>query len=531
MTRDDYTLRFPNDVQSIIRSLAENYDKMLQDLKSLEAYYRSAPDSKLQPGSLYKSVTSAYITRIRTLADRFPKITENDTNFLCAIMGDVLTFEEFKANYNYSDSMFYRVPAYIEAVIITDNTFKFPPIANTYIESFARLLRIFILLKEDEFKEVNKDARFLCNKLVKQLGEKVNSEDAALKHRYEPPLFDESTTNPNAILFDNSPIIDGASDSGGANIIRKNTDNLLEGNAPQNDTPKTIVPKEAKLKYEKTTFSARPNNPSLNAANPTFDDLINELNSLIGLQAIKDDISNQIGMVRAQRIRAARGLKAVPISLHLVFTGNPGTGKTTVARLIAKLYKEIGVLQTGQLVEVDRAGLVAGYVGQTAIKTQEKIDEALGGVLFIDEAYSLVKSGNDYGMEAIETLLKAMEDHRDELVVIVAGYPDLMEDFINSNPGLRSRFSRFIHFPDYDEPELYQIFELLCAKYDYQMTPGAENAVKARIHQEKISQERNFANARTVRNIFETVITRQSVRTTNTSDNTELTLITESDVP
>ena len=206
------------------------------------------------------------------------------------------------------------------------------------------------------------------------------------------------------------------------------------------------------------------------------------------------------------------GLPSVPVSLHLVFSGNPGTGKTTVARIIAKIYKQIGVLSKGQLIEVDRASLVAGYVGQTAIKTMEKIKEAKGGVLFIDEAYSLNKEGNDYGQEAIDTILKAMEDYREDFVVIVAGYKELMERFINSNPGLKSRFNKYIEFDDYNENELVQIFCSMCRKHGYVVTDDALSKVQEKIKCMLKNKDENFANARDIRNLFEVIITNQANR-------------------
>ncbi len=184
------------------------------------------------------------------------------------------------------------------------------------------------------------------------------------------------------------------------------------------------------------------------------EDPMETLDKLIGLDSIKHDVKELTDFVKIQKLRQDQGLKSVPVSLHLVFTGNPGTGKTTVARILAKLYKQIGVLSKGQLVEVDRSGLVAGYVGQTALKTQEQITKALGGVLFIDEAYALSQKDDAFGQEAIDTILKAMEDHRDDLVVIVAGYTGPMEEFINSNPGLKSRFNKYIEFTDYSWDEL-----------------------------------------------------------------------------
>ena len=196
-----------------------------------------------------------------------------------------------------------------------------------------------------------------------------------------------------------------------------------------------------------------------------MEDLLKELDSYIGLDVVKDEVRSLINMVQVYKLRREHDLPTTDMSLHMVFTGNPGTGKTMMARMMARIYRPLGILSKGQLVEVDRSGLVAGYVGQTAIKTQKAIEKAMGGVLFIDEAYALNgKSENDFGQEAIDTVLKAMEDHRDDLVVIVAGYTDLMEKFIHSNPGLESRFNRFLLFPDYTTDEMMAIFKMRCGK-------------------------------------------------------------------
>ena len=243
-------------------------------------------------------------------------------------------------------------------------------------------------------------------------------------------------------------------------------------------------------------------------------DNIDELYSLIGLDTVKASVSSLVNLIKVRELRAKKGIKQPPLSLHLVFSGNPGTGKTSVARILAKIYKELGVLSKGHLVEVDRSGLVAGYVGQTSLKTQEKIEEALGGVLFIDEAYTLAKDGGqDYGQEAIDTLLKAMEDYRSDLIVIVAGYADLMEKFLDSNPGLRSRFNTFIRFNDYTEDELYQIFASLCQRHDFSYDDACKEYLKrlfAAVYAKRNSK--GFANGRTVRNYFEKVITQQANR-------------------
>ncbi len=274
------------------------------------------------------------------------------------------------------------------------------------------------------------------------------------------------------------------------------------------------------------------NDPKEGVSKNNQQDALKELNELIGLRSIKQDVTELLGLVKAMKIRERRGLPTIPVSLHLVFTGNPGTGKTTVARILGQLYKEIGVLKTGQMVEVDRSDLVAGYVGQTAIKTQKKIKEAIGGILFIDEAYTLVKEGNDFGQEAIDTLLKEMEDHRGEFVVIVAGYSEPMKAFINSNPGLKSRFNKYFEFPDYSVTELIQIFSVMCSKYDYHITEGAGVIVSEKIKEIERNKGTNFANARDVRNYFERIITRQANRIaqlTNVTDE-DLTQIVIEDV-
>ena len=253
--------------------------------------------------------------------------------------------------------------------------------------------------------------------------------------------------------------------------------------------------------------------PDAEEKKPDFDELMAQLDSLVGLDDVKKDIKNLMNLVKVRRLRKENGLPIPPMSLHMVFMGNPGTGKTTVARIISGLYAAIGVLEKGQLIEVDRSGLVAGYVGQTALKTQEVIKSALGGVLFIDEAYSLASGGeNDFGREAIETILKAMEDHRDELIVVVAGYDGPMEKFINSNPGLQSRFNKYFYFPDYNGEQLLHIFKGQCKKNGYALTEEAEAEAKAMFEELYENRGENFGNGRDVRNVFEDTVVRQSNR-------------------
>ncbi|MCI9644054.1 MAG: AAA family ATPase [Oscillibacter sp.] len=243
-----------------------------------------------------------------------------------------------------------------------------------------------------------------------------------------------------------------------------------------------------------------------------LEDLQKELDGYIGLAAVKKEVRNLIDLVKVHQLREKNGLPVADLSLHMVFSGSPGTGKTTIARLMARIFHALGILSKGQLVEVDRAGLVAGYVGQTALKTKKAVEKALGGVLFIDEAYALNgSSGNDFGQEAIDTILKAMEDHRDDLVVIAAGYNDLMDRFIHSNPGLESRFNRFLHFEDYSPEELLAIFQMRCNKGCYELEEPAAGLVRDFLREENRDPE-SFGNARGVRNVFERILVCQASR-------------------
>ena len=312
-------------------------------------------------------------------------------------------------------------------------------------------------------------------------------------------------------------------------LIRTMTENNLRnlagdfwGNTP---TPKTPVKEEKNTPQPVDTKPVEEPVPAEEPV-PSVDELKAELESYIGLEAIKKEVESLINMVTVHKLREQHGLPVVDLSLHMVFSGNPGTGKTMIARLMAKIYRSLGILSKGHLVEVDRSGLVAGYVGQTAIKTQKVLESALGGVLFIDEAYALSDKGdNDFGHEAIDTILKYMEDHRDDIVIVVAGYDGLMDDFIHSNPGLESRFNRFLHFDDYTLDEMVAIFKMRCDSNKYILGEGAEEAVRSLIQQENENAV-SFGNARGVRNLFEDVLVRQAGRLAK-AENITVELLTE----
>ena len=286
------------------------------------------------------------------------------------------------------------------------------------------------------------------------------------------------------------------------------------------------------LRYKKDQLE-NPDNTNNTVVESDSSAMMSELQELIGLQQVKKEVMAMKNFIEVNRRREQAGMKTPQVSYHCVFTGNPGTGKTTVARIVAGIYKELGILQKGHLVETDRSGLVAEYVGQTAVKTNKVIDSALDGVLFIDEAYSLVGAGNeDFGKEAIATLVKRMEDNRDRLVVILAGYEDEMQQFIESNPGLRSRFNRYIHFEDYSADELKQIYMGMLTKYDFALQEDGKRVLTRHLEMCVVNKGKDFGNARYVRNLFERTIKAQAVRLAAQpeTDKSQLAIITADDI-
>lgn len=272
-------------------------------------------------------------------------------------------------------------------------------------------------------------------------------------------------------------------------------------------------------------FSMLEKNPSVQASKnignivsqdscSDVDEIIGQLMGMTGLESVKKEITSHINTLRVSEMRSEKGLAEIKTTNHMVFLGNPGTGKTSVARLLAKLYRELGILSEGTFIEVDQSSLVAGYVGQTAIKTKALIDEAKGGVLFIDEAYALVSENNQnsFGKEAIDTLLKYMEDYRNDFIVIVAGYQEPMEKFLASNPGLKSRFNKYISFPDFSHEELMNVFEKICQASGYK--PSAELREKVALAFFKVLaiRPKHFGNARAVRNLFDLIVVQQANR-------------------
>ncbi|AFZ03937.1 AAA family ATPase [Calothrix sp. PCC 6303] len=266
-----------------------------------------------------------------------------------------------------------------------------------------------------------------------------------------------------------------------------------------------------------------------------LENVLKKLNHLTGLQGVKNEVNTLINFLKIQQLRQKKGLNVMSLTLHSVFCGSPGTGKTTVARMMGEIYRELGILSKGHLVETDRSGLVAGYLGQTAIKVDRLVESALDGVLFIDEAYALAPegSGNDFGQEAIDTLLKRMEDYRDRLVVIVAGYSNEMSRFINTNPGLQSRFNKYFYFEDYQPEELVSIFEGICQQNDFKLLKESRKHLLAKFSELYIHRDDKFGNGRLVRNIFDQVIEKQANRLVKLPrvDRDKMMVILAEDIP
>lgn len=256
--------------------------------------------------------------------------------------------------------------------------------------------------------------------------------------------------------------------------------------------------------------------------------VLNTINNLVGIQNVKDEIKTLTNFLKIQKLRQEKGLANISVTLHSVFCGSPGTGKTTVARLMGKVYKELGILSSGHLIETDRSGLVAGHIGQTAIKVDEMVKSAVDGVLFIDEAYALKpeNSRTDFGQEAIDTLLKRMEDYRDRLVVIVAGYSNEMKRFIDANPGLGSRFNKYFYFDDYKPEELISIFTGVCNKNNFQLNNQAKEKLLNKFTYLYNYKDQKFGNGRLVRNIFDKTVEKQANRLVNISELTKETMMT-----
>lgn len=269
--------------------------------------------------------------------------------------------------------------------------------------------------------------------------------------------------------------------------------------------------------------------------NDTLEKVLAELNEMVGLEKVKTDINELVNLLEIQKKRTKEGLKNVDIALHTVFLGPPGTGKTSVARLLSRIFKHLGFLSKGQMYETDREGMVAGFVGQTATKVDAVVTESIGGVLFVDEAYALTQTtlGNDYGAEAVNTMLKRMEDHRDDLAVVVAGYTEPMKMFVESNPGLRSRFNRYFHFEHFKPNELFQIFETFCKKSDFILTEEAIEKLNDTFELLYAKKDDSFGNARVIRNIFEKCVQNQANRIVvlNEINTTILKTLTEQDIP
>ncbi|MBQ6569961.1 MAG: AAA family ATPase [Clostridia bacterium] len=429
------------------------------------------------------------------------------------------------------DERILAVPSFFEELIVKDNT-NYTLLSSEFIEKFNNLLVASAMINGDFTLVEAKALSSIISGLHKR------AEYVGVKMNALPDNNLKITERKEDSYLQNNRLIEEEA---------KREKNKSKDESASNDSGRITIPVVLKFNVSSDDSTGNPSHETntqnadgdhsasnkMSDENESFESLLAKLDNLVGLDDVKRDVHSLMNFIKVIRIRQQRGMQVPTISYHLVFTGNPGTGKTTVARLVARLYYHMGILPQGQLVETDRSALVAGYLGQTAIKTQKVISEAMGGVLFIDEAYSLAGGREDiYGKEAIETILKAMEDHRDELVVIVAGYTELMHNFIESNPGLSSRFSKYFEFPDYTGDEMIAIFERFCAQNGYSVADDTVELLRNIFNRMYENRDEHFGNARTVRNIFEKSINAQADRIAALShlSDSDLELISTEDI-
>ena len=429
------------------------------------------------------------------------KLTSAESKFVKDYLGFDYTVKEM------------REYAITHRIYSSDFTNKVPYCFKTFVKA------------DNDMDGVKETAQLILN-LYRQLGQAFIKCDGANKtETYSLSLFCD-----NMEAYIDSKLIESANMTFG-----KLRDEINSVSRPVGET--TVPLKTVDVKPVNTTApateTAEETKEEEKELEKTLDELLDELNILIGLGKVKEDVNSLINLVKIRKIRRERGMDSPDMSLHMVFSGNPGTGKTTIARLLAEIYKAMGLLSKGHLTEVDRSGLVGGYVGQTALKVQEVVNKAKGGVLFIDEAYSLTvnRGATDYGFEAVDTLLKYMEDNRDDLIVIVAGYPKPMEEFLNSNPGLKSRFNKYLYFDDYTPEELIGILKLNAKKSDLVLSDDAEKFATDFFTKRCENRPANYANGRDVRNFFEKALINQANRLAalDTIDDIQLTTLEVSD--